>query len=101
MATSGLLKPVTPIDAKAAHDDEQIIILDCRPASSYLLCHITKSIFGVFDRSQPNQDPLTWVGLLVQKKRYILLVTCPGDEELAYKTLADFGFTMIMGYKFF
>jgi rhodanese-related sulfurtransferase len=65
MATSGLLKPVTALDAKEAHDNEQIIIIDCRPVSLYLTSHITRSIFGVFDRSKPDQDPLTWVGLLI------------------------------------
>jgi rhodanese-related sulfurtransferase len=65
MATSGLLKPVAVLDAKEAHDNEQIIILDCRPVSDFLTSHITRSIFGVFDRSKLNQDPLTWVGLLI------------------------------------
>ena len=97
MATSGLLKPICVEDAKEAHDNQQVVIIDCRPAEDFIECHITKSIYGILDKKKPSQEALTMVGFLISKKKCILLVTETGGEELAYKTLADFGFTMIMG----
>lgn len=97
--TSGLLNPVEPGIGKAEIDSGRAKLIDLRESSQFIHGHIAKSIYGILEKdSKSTQFRLLWIQAFVPKNSCVILLTNIGDEECAYKALADNGYTQIRGY---
>ena len=87
------LKPLSVEDFKNAMKDEDVIILDTRPAENFSSGFIPQSIFiGLEGRFAE------WAGSLVPFDKDILLVTEQGKERETLVRLARVGFERFLGH---
>ncbi|WP_276480658.1 MBL fold metallo-hydrolase [Paraflavitalea pollutisoli] len=87
------LTPLSVDEFKALAKDEEVIVLDTRPASQFTEQFVPGSIFiGLEGRFAE------WAGSLLPFEKPIILVTEPGQEEESVVRLARVGFSKMQGY---
>lgn len=93
--TSGLLNPIQADFAKKEIDSRRARLVDLRHGTDYISENIPNSIHGILDQ---HAYRLLWLSSLIPKSKCIILLTNPGDEDRAYKALAENSYTQIRGY---
>jgi hydroxyacylglutathione hydrolase len=87
------LKAMTIEEFKEASAKDNVLILDTRPATTFTLGYVPKSIFiGLEGRFAE------WVGTVLPINKAIVLVTEAGKEEETIVRLARVGYDNVIGY---
>lgn len=85
---------LTPLEFRKAREEEEAVVLDCRPAEAFREQYIPGS-YNV----DHSHDLSSWIGVVVKDIRQpILLITGKGEETEAVIRLSGIGYHNIIGY---
>lgn len=87
------LKPLSVAQVKALRHNDEIILLDTRPAASFMEGFIPDSIFIGLDGRYAE-----WAGSLLPFDKKLLIVAEPGKEKESIVRLTRVGFSKFAGY---